>query len=286
MPPTAEQTQKGYARLWDEAIVTKPADAARVARDIIDNKERYLDIEKRMGIPWIMAGAIHMRESSLNFNAHMHNGDPLTGYTRRVPAGRPKVGHGPPFTFEESAADAFTMPGKNFDKLKGKWTVELMLFCEEGYNGWGYLNKGNSPYIWSWTNIYHGGKYIRDGVYDAGTWDKQPGCAAMMKALGELDADAKVWLSFRAGQMPLPKEAESEATRKERNATAAGGVGAATGTGATVAPKSEDVGFNAAQTFIGGTLIIVGLAVAFVAGVLLYKKTQLIREKWLGTTSS
>ena len=39
------------------------------------------------------------------FDAHFHNGDPLTDRTKRVPAGRPKEGD-PPFTWEQSAEDA------------------------------------------------------------------------------------------------------------------------------------------------------------------------------------
>src|SRR6516225_9299775 len=54
-------------------------------------------------------------------------------------------------------------------------------------DGWGYLKRGNSPYLWSWTSEYHGGKYVRDGVYDANHWDAQAGCVALLKALAALE---------------------------------------------------------------------------------------------------
>lgn len=281
MPPTAASTQKGYARMWDECKVTKPQDAAAAADRILANKPRYLEIERAMGIPWIMAASLHMRESSLNFARHMHNGDPLTGYTKLVPKGRPKVGHGPPFSFEESAADAFKLKG--FDKLKGLWTVELMLFSEEAFNGWGYLRKTNSPYIWSWTNHYTGGKYIRDHVYDPNHWDSQPGCAALMKALASKDADAKRWVEVRAGaNSKLPAEALAQQTRKERGAVIAGTTGTVAGGTGTVAPKPDAPAGKVAVTFASSVAVIVGLGIAIVAGVLLYRKTQALKARWTG----
>lgn len=283
MAPTAAQTQKGYANLWQEADPTKPEEAAKVADRIIANKDRYLQIQDSIGLPWIMAGALHMRESSLNFNAHMHNGDPLTARTRQVPANRPKTGS-PPFSFEESAADAFLLKG--FDKLKGQWTLELMLFSSEGFNGWGYLGKGNSPYIWAWTDIYSGGKYIRDHVYDPNTWDKQPGVAALFKALAAKDTDAKRWVETRAGVGSQPPAvAVKKQTAKERNAAIAGGAGTAAGTTGTVAPKPDAPGGKVAVTFASSAVIVIGLGVALVAGVLLYRKTKLLKERWTGVTA-
>ena len=67
-------------------------------------------------MPWYVVGLIHTMESSGNFAAHLHNGDPLSARTTHVPAGRPKAG-APPFTWEESATDALTMQG--FAKLEG-----------------------------------------------------------------------------------------------------------------------------------------------------------------------
>lgn len=285
MPPTAEQTKKGYARLWDEAAIldSKRSDAAIWAGKIIEQKDRLKKIEAAIGVPWILTGVLWMRESSLNEKTHLHNGDPLTQFTRHVPANRPKVGHGPPFTWEESALDALTMPGKAFDKLKGKWTLELMLFCAEGYNGWGYLNKGNSPYIWSWTTQYHGGKYVADHVYDPDVWDKQPGCAAIMKMLAVKDADASAWVSRRAvPEAGLPAEAIKEQTRKERAATAAGSGAVVVGGGTTTMPAPDLPGAVVTMSLVGSSILLIGIAVVLVAGFLANRKQRQLKAHFEG----
>lgn len=44
-----------------------------------------------------------------------------------------------------------------------------------------------SPYIWSGTDQYRSGKYVRDHVYDANVIDVQPGCAGLLLAMAALD---------------------------------------------------------------------------------------------------
>lgn len=283
MAPTFPQFQNGYAHLWDTMTISndKIPNAAAMAQRILKNKARYQQIERDNGVPWVMAAVIHMRESDLNFNTYLHNGDSLSGYTHHVPSGRPKVGHGPPFTFEESAEDSLKLEG--FDTLKGQYTIELMLFCVEKDNGWGYLSKGNSPYVWSWTNQYHGGKYTEDNHYDPNVWDVQPGCAAILYALGELDPDAKQWIERRAGPGGVPSAALKIKTKKERTATQAGAAGATVSTTATTVNKPTTAGGTFAQTMIGGTAIVVFLAIALVGGVMLYRKTQLLKQRWAGS---
>jgi hypothetical protein len=58
----------------------------------------------------------------------------------------------------------------------------------EQYNGLGYASRGRaSPYIWSGTDQYVSGKYVRDGVYDASAVDQQLGCAGLLMAMMALD---------------------------------------------------------------------------------------------------
>lgn len=178
--PTFEQTKNGYKNLWNSAVLTRQASADAAADKIITYKKRYQHIESKTGVPWYMVGVLHNRESSLNFNTHLHNGDSLNYRTHHVPAGRP-LGP-PPFTWEESAMDALTMKG--LDKITS-WPIERVLYECERYNGWGYFNNGygNSPYIWAGTNHYSQGKYVADGRYDPTVVDKQLGCAAMLKSI-------------------------------------------------------------------------------------------------------
>src|SRR5690606_20700685 len=108
----------------------------RAARYAIKHKERYVKVSKRIGgnIPWELIAALHWRESGGSFKRHLHNGDPLTARTRRIPRGRPPHGS-PPFAWEESAIDALQMKGLHNIV---NWTNERICYEAERYNGWGY----------------------------------------------------------------------------------------------------------------------------------------------------
>lgn len=135
-------------------------------------------------IPWFFIACVHYLECSFSFNKHLHNGDPLTGYTVQVPSGRPKVGHPPPFTFEESAVDALRY--MNFDKVRN-WILPFVLRKLEAYNGFGYFKykKINSPYLWSFSGHYTKGKYVKDGKFDAEAVSQQMGAAVILKRMEE-----------------------------------------------------------------------------------------------------
>ncbi len=62
-----------------------------------------------------------------------------------------------------------------------------MTACEK-YNGLGYAARGiPSPYVWSGTDQYRSGKYVRDGVFDPSVVDRQLGCAGLLLAMMQLD---------------------------------------------------------------------------------------------------
>lgn len=133
------------------------------------------------GVPWYFIACVHYLECSFSFKKHLHNGDPLTGYTVHVPAHRPKVGHAPPFTFEESAVDAIKL--MKYDQVTN-WSLPFILLKLEGYNGFGYNRKGiRTPYLWSFSNHYTKGKYVKDGVYDADAVSSQLGAAVILKRM-------------------------------------------------------------------------------------------------------
>ena len=115
---------------------------------------------------------------------HLHNGDPLTARTVHVPKGRPENGS-PPFTWEESAADAL-----DYDKLtnNSNWTVAGIAYAIEGYNGWGYRNYHSdvkSPYLWSFSNLYIQGKYTEDGKWSQTTVSDQCGAMVLLKVMSD-----------------------------------------------------------------------------------------------------
>jgi lysozyme family protein len=56
----------------------------------------------------------------------------------------------------------------------------------ELYNGWGYRKIGSvTPYLWSFSNLYVKGKFVRDGVLDPEVISKQTGAAVILKRMLE-----------------------------------------------------------------------------------------------------
>ena len=155
-----------------------------------------------------------MMESSCNFHEHLHNGDPLTARTVQVPsAGRPKHGN-PPFTFEQSAADALAIDGLTTWK---DWSVSGTLFIFERYNGFGYRPHGiNSPYLWSFSNQYSKGKFTKDNVFDPAVPSGQAGTAVILKRMAarKLTAVGAPRTALPAAEGPTP--ASSRRGRKAR----------------------------------------------------------------------
>lgn len=149
---------------------------------LIKFKPTYAAIGAELGIPWVFIGIVHGMEGGFNFNTHLHNGDPLSARTVRVPAGRPAGGQ-PPFTWLESARDALKL--KKLDQI-ADWTLPRILYQLEAYNGFGYRPRGiPTPYLWSFSNLYCAGKFVADGVFDPAAVSKQCGAAVMLRTLQE-----------------------------------------------------------------------------------------------------
>ena len=172
-----------YQDLFASAVVNPARQSAvKVMQDkITANRSRYEEVEQSTKVPWFVVATIHSLEGSLNFKTHLHNGDPLTARTVHVPKGRP-LGK-PPFTWEESAIDALQFDGLT---TVTKWTLPMILFKLEGFNGFGYRTRHPevlTPYLWSFTNHYQKGKFVADGKFDPNAVSKQGGGAAILKAL-------------------------------------------------------------------------------------------------------
>jgi lysozyme family protein len=150
---------------------------------VLAHRPRYEAVGKPSGIPWWIIGAIHAMEAELDFRTHLHNGDPLIQRTVQVPSGRPKEGN-PPFTWEFSATDALKLHGFHVWR---DWSVAGALYKAEEYNGWGvrrfHAASGPTAYLWSHTNQYQGGKYVKDGVWSAMANSQQPGVAAILRLM-------------------------------------------------------------------------------------------------------
>ena len=78
-----------------------------------------------------------------------------------------------------------------------------------------------SPYLWSGTNQYRSGKYVRDGLYDPGKVDSQLGCAALLIALMELDPDTSFAEAKIAKSSPSTNSARPSLTNPSKGSIGA-----------------------------------------------------------------
>ena len=182
------------AKRWAAAKFTR--NFASVARHLVspDAKTRYQAVAAKTGVPWAAIAVIHERECSQDWTGSLAQGDPWSRVSVHVPAGR-----GPFKSWEEAAIDALEnctpYAARNRD-----WSVGGVLTVLEEYNGLGYASRGvPSPYVWSGTDQYRSGKYVRDRVYDPNAVDSQLGCAGLLMAMMALDRSIDL-----GSKVPLP----------------------------------------------------------------------------------
>ncbi|MCW8085276.1 peptidoglycan-binding protein [Sabulicella glaciei] len=193
--PEFEVLAKEYEELFGSCAVRpeRSQELRRITARLAANSAIYEEAAAVAGgsIPWYFVGIIHALESSFSFSTHLHNGDPLTGHTTRVPAGHPRTGS-PPFSWKDSAADALRL--KKFH-LEADWSLPKLLERWERYNGWGYRKRGiRSPYLWSFSTHYAKGKFVADGRYDPEAVSSQCGAAVLLWQLlqdGTVSIDRK-----------------------------------------------------------------------------------------------
>src|SRR4029077_18758554 len=109
----------------------------------------------------------------------------------------------PVFTWAESAIDALCLKGLQ-NVGANAWSIERIAFELERYNGFGYRNHHpsvKSAYLWSGTNHYTKGKYIRDGAFDPDAVSGQIGAMAILK---QLVADGVVSTTMQDAVPPPP----------------------------------------------------------------------------------
>jgi lysozyme family protein len=180
---------------WQNAKLSRKSESDSVAKRLVAAKSRYQLVEQATGVPWAVIAVIHERESSQDWKGSLAQGDPWAKESVHVPAGR-----GPFGSWEAAAIDALVNCHPYLAKRKD-WSLAGVLIGLELYNGLGYATKGvPSPYLWSGTDQYTSGKYVRDGVYDPGAVDKQLGCCALLKSMMALDGS----ISFGGTPAPVP----------------------------------------------------------------------------------
>lgn len=208
MVPSFARLEAGYAKLWSElapAPEHMPAITA-ACQGLIQHYLTYQAVADKSGVPWWWIAITDQMEGGGGARHHLHNGDPLSDYTKNVPAGRPKVGHGPPFTFEESALDALKLDEVD---QPATWTVEYAAYRWEAYNGWGYLNLPIAdPYLAAWSNQEGAGKFVADHKFDPSAHSEQPGALPLLKVLITLDPNiviqSKETTTMATAPTPVP----------------------------------------------------------------------------------
>ena len=75
-----------------------------------------------------------------------------------------------------------------YDRLTSwtDWGIGGICYKLEGYNGWGYRQHDvNTPYLWSYSNLYTSGKYIADGHWSDSAVSRQCGAAVILRRMME-----------------------------------------------------------------------------------------------------
>lgn len=176
--------QLSNAKRWANAKLLKPGPVTAVGRHLVSPlaKSRYQAVAAKTGVPWAAIAVIHERECSQDWTGSLAQGDPWNRVSVHVPAGR-----GPFKSWEEAAIDALVNCAPYAARNKD-WSIGGTLTKLEEYNGLGYASRGRpSPSIWSGTDQYTSGKYVRDGVYDPDAVDSQLGCAGLLLTMMALD---------------------------------------------------------------------------------------------------
>jgi lysozyme family protein len=176
------QYHDGYLKLFDTCTVKgehrSEVDWYMSKLTNAKYRARYEAVANAVCVPWYFVAIVHAMEASLNFEGHLHNGDPLSDRTVQVPAGRPKVWD-PPTDWEASARDALEYEGFT---NQTDWSLAHTLFRYEAYNGFRSREQHdiNTPYLWSFSNHYNGGKFVADGVWSDDAVSKQCGAGVLL----------------------------------------------------------------------------------------------------------
>jgi len=212
------------AQRWANVKLTR--NFSSVARYLVapGHKSRYQAVSAKTGVPWAVIAVIHERECSQDWTGSLAQGDPWNRVSTHVPIGR-----GPFRSWEEAAIDALVNCAPYAARNKD-WSIGGTLTKLEEYNGLGYAARGRpSPYIWSGTNQYVSGKYVRDGVYDPEAVDSQPGCAGLLLAMMAFDPTitfAGATITPAAAAPPAPKPSSFDIAKPSITNPSEGSIGA------------------------------------------------------------
>jgi lysozyme family protein len=147
------------------------------------HSDEWAEVRARTGVPQLWGLASFERESGSDYLRSPAQGDRWD----RVSVNEPR-GLGPYRCWGDACVAAYAID--KLDDVGGtNWTWPRACYEGELYNGFGPRAHGrHTGYLWAWTNIYTGGKYVADGKWDPDHVDEQCGMVPMMAALLRLDA--------------------------------------------------------------------------------------------------
>jgi lysozyme family protein len=171
-----------------------------------DSKARYQGVTDRFteceklsatirAVPWWFIAIVSEREygGPPHWDRQLGQGDPLHEKSVNVPEGMgPYLDHPGDST---PGHDAWTrccvdvlINSAPFAARWTDWSIGGILTLFEEYNGIGYANRGiASPYVWSGTDQYDFGKFVRDHIFDPKKADVQEGCAPLLAVMMAVD---------------------------------------------------------------------------------------------------
>ena len=181
-----DELRDDYQRAFATCVIReeRAAEVEALTETLLTQRARYQTVGERLNLPWFVVAALHHADTGCDFEVHPHNGDPLTDRTQHLPDGRPVEGE-PPFTWEDSAADALRL--YHLDQWRD-WSIAGTLFVLEGRGGWGYRlhhPEVPSPYLWNYATHYHQGKYITDDAWSESAIAQRCGAAVLLRRLAE-----------------------------------------------------------------------------------------------------
>ncbi len=187
-----EALKPEYTTLLSQMKITRvtavDAAAARLLRYV--DGGHYDQGCKATGVPLIVAAASFEREAGSNFNLNPAQGAPLHSRSTIIP-------HNGPFAdWPTAQIAAYQIDG--LDKVgAANWSWEMGCYKEEAFNGFGPRAHGmHTGYLWAGTNIYTGGKYVADGVWDRSAVDQQLGIIPMMLRMVQMRPSLTLPLPF------------------------------------------------------------------------------------------
>ncbi|MCK1718859.1 hypothetical protein [Bradyrhizobium sp. 141] len=205
------------------------------ARRLLDlgARARFIGVQERLRqegykpVPWWFIAVVSVREygGPPTWNKQLAQGQRLDQVSTIVPAGRgPFLSHPGDFTprpgdvkpgndaWTRGCLDALIDCAPHAAKWSD-WSPGGTMTLFEMYNGLGYAAMKPpqpSAYVWSGSDQYVSGKYVRDHVYDPDEVDVQLGCAPLLARMMALDPTIKFGLPEAPHGAPPAAEPKPE----------------------------------------------------------------------------